>query len=62
MKLVAYYHVLLINNWKEIVTEQLTLMKRSGLYDAVDQIKIGALGGDVRELEQEIKELKAKMN
>jgi hypothetical protein len=55
MKIIAYYHILLINNWREIVTEQLTLMKRSGLYAIVDQVKIGALGKDVKELEQHIK-------
>lgn len=58
MKYTAYYHILLINNWKEIVTEQLTLMKRSGLYNAVDQVKIGALGGSGEELEDYIKDYK----
>ncbi len=39
-----YYHILMWNNWEEIVKEQLALIKKSGLYDEVDKIKIGCLG------------------
>jgi hypothetical protein len=46
MEIRAYYHILLVNNWKEIVIEQLTVMKRSGLYKIAREIKIGALGSE----------------
>jgi hypothetical protein len=48
----AYYHILLINNWRQIVREQLSLMMRSGLYDKLSTIRIGALGPDIEELQE----------
>jgi hypothetical protein len=56
MEIRAYYHILLVNNWKEIVIEQLTVMKRSGLYKIAREIKIGALGSDLKELEAVLKD------
>lgn len=56
MKYFVYYHVLLINNWKEIVIEQLTLMQRSGLYDKIDKIKIGCLGEPLDKLQELLKD------
>lgn len=44
MKLLAFYHVLLVNHWVEIVLEQMKYMVDSGLYDAVDKIYVGCLG------------------
>lgn len=44
MKIIAFYHILLINHWVEIVTEQMKCMVNSGLYDAVDKIYVGCLG------------------
>ena len=44
MRTVAYYHILMINNWQEIVEEQLSLLKSSGLYDELTEIKVVCLG------------------
>jgi SAM-dependent methyltransferase len=35
-KVAIVYHCYLVNNWKEIVTDQLARVKESGLYDATD--------------------------
>lgn len=43
-KIYGFYHVLLVNHWQEIVTEQITLLLTSGLYEASESIFIGALG------------------
>ena len=58
MQIRAYYHVHMVNLWKEIVSEQLTTLKRSGLYDKLESITIGALGGilESNDLEELIKE------
>jgi len=32
------YHTFLVNNWKEVILQQLTRLKESGLYDACDVI------------------------
>lgn len=55
MKYIAYYHVLMVNNWESIVKEQLSLLRKSGLYDKLDAIKIGALGDDIDRLNKIIK-------
>lgn len=44
-RIFGYYHVLMVNHYMDIVLEQLQLLKDSGLYDAVDKIYIGCLGG-----------------
>lgn len=41
----------MINNWKEIVLSQLSLLKKSGLYDECETIRISALGEPIKELE-----------
>lgn len=46
MKIIAYYHILLINNWEEIVKSQVELINESGLIDEIEEIKIGCLGSD----------------
>lgn len=43
-KIVIFYHVCELGNWKEIVEEQLNLIKSSGLYSKVESINIGFLG------------------
>jgi len=42
----------MLNGWRDIVREQLRVLKTSGLYDECDGIYIGALGEGIRELEQ----------
>ena len=52
MKYKAFYHVLMINEWESIVKEQLSLIVRSGLYDELDSIYIGALGTGIDRLRE----------
>ncbi len=40
----GFYHVLLVNHWREIVAEQVNEMVASGLYDAATEFEVGALG------------------
>lgn len=62
MNIIAYYHVLTINNWEEIVEEQLQLIEESGLYDKLRYIKIVCLGKHKDELLEIIEYLpKAKI-
>lgn len=46
MKINVFYHCYLINNWREVVTEQFDLMHKSGLYDECEQIHAYLIGGD----------------
>jgi hypothetical protein len=55
MKLKVFYHILMINDWEKIVKEQLNLIVRSGLYDEIDSIEIGALGNDIEKLQKIVK-------
>lgn len=43
-KIVGFWHLLLINHYEEVIREQLNCILDSGLYDAVENIYIGALG------------------
>lgn len=52
MKYKAYYHILMINDWKSIVREQLDLLVRSGLYDELECCCIGALGVGIDSLKE----------
>lgn len=54
-KIVGFYHVCLINNWREIVLEQLQLMQQSGLMDAIDKLFVGCVGE--RELQLELQQM-----
>ena len=40
----GFYHVLLVNHWREIVAEQVGEMVASGLYDAAAEFEVGVLG------------------
>jgi hypothetical protein len=42
--LIAFWHIATINNWYEIVDEQLGKLIRSGLLDALEHVYVGALG------------------
>lgn len=44
MRTVAFWHVVTINNWVEIVYEQLGKMHASGLYDYLDDLFVTVLG------------------
>ncbi len=52
MKLKAYYHIYMINDWEAIVKEQLRLIVKSGLYEQLDSFKIGAIGEDIDRLKK----------
>lgn len=45
-KLRGYYHILAINHYKSVVSEQVQMMVDSGLYDACEKISIGLLGNN----------------
>jgi hypothetical protein len=40
MPIVGYYHICAINNYHSIVQDQITALKRSGLFDATDHINV----------------------
>lgn len=44
MKIKGFWHIAMINNYFDIISEQFKLMKDSGLYDACDVIYAGCLG------------------
>lgn len=50
MKTILYYHILTINNWEEIVDEQLMLIEESGLYDNLTEIQVSCLGCQIETL------------
>jgi hypothetical protein len=39
-----FIHICCIENWKEIFEEQIDIIKKSGLYNIIEKIKIGILG------------------
>ena len=43
-KIALFYHICELGNWKQIVDEQLNLIKSTGLYDKAESINIGFLG------------------
>ena len=44
MKRYIYIHVACINHWSDVFSSLLGRIKQSGLYDAVDEIRLGILG------------------
>lgn len=42
----GFWHILLINHWYSIVSEQMRILLTSGLYDKSEEINIGCLGGE----------------
>jgi len=52
----GFMHIYQINNWEEIVEEQIQRMKNSGLWDEMDTLFIGFLG------KEEIREFSKKVN
>ena len=44
MKRYIYIHVACINHWSEVFSSLLQRIKKAGLYDAVDEIRLGILG------------------
>jgi hypothetical protein len=42
--IVGFMHVCMINDWMDILDEQVTIMKESGLYDEMRVCNIGAIG------------------
>jgi len=53
MVIYGFYHICLINDWSEVVNEQINKLIDSGLYEKSDAIYIGALGSS-----EEVKNLK----
>lgn len=56
--ILVVYHCHLVNNWKEIVTDQLTRVKNSGLYDSADQfwVTVNLMNETEDEFKQHVKE------
>jgi len=46
------YHIATINNWKDIVNEQLTKVEKSGLGDACDHLTISITGSHIAQMEK----------
>lgn len=46
MTIKLFWHVCMINQWADIVKEQLTLIIRSGLYDRCSSVNIGCVGDE----------------
>jgi len=46
MKIYGFYHICTINNWKEIVQEQLCKIVKSGLYDETEKIFVSIIGNE----------------
>ena len=40
----GFWHIMMVNEYLQIVTEQLRLMKDSGLYESVDKLHLGCIG------------------
>lgn len=51
MKTYIYIHVCCINNWKEIYNSMLDDIKKSGLYEYVNQIRCNILTPDLNDIE-----------
>lgn len=49
-KTLGFYHVCMINHWKNIVKDQVKLILDSGLYERTDKILVGCVGKDVDDL------------
>lgn len=43
-KIYGFWHIYMVNNFVQVIEEQLNMMKDSGLYDAAEQIMIGLVG------------------
>jgi len=44
MKIKGFWHIMMANNYYEVITEHFKIMKSSGLYNACDVIYVGCLG------------------
>lgn len=42
--IIGFVHVYMVNHWKDILVEQISLMRISGLYDRVKNIYVGCIG------------------
>ena len=43
MKIKIFWHILMVNSWYTVVSEQMRILLTSGLYDACEEINIGAI-------------------
>jgi len=44
MMIKLFWHICMVNHWRDIVREQIVLLTTSGLYDACSEIHIGCVG------------------
>jgi hypothetical protein len=49
-KIYVYFHICLINNWVEVVTDMYNLIMQSGLLDVIDELCLSVLGTDLKML------------
>ena len=52
MSIRIFYHLFLVNEWRHVFEFHLKQMRRSGLYDACDQVHVGAVYDDDRALSE----------
>lgn len=50
-KIIGFWHIGAVGDWRRIIGEQYSKVRRSGLYDASDRIVVGFIGGRNREQE-----------
>src|SRR3990172_9295201 len=44
MKKIIFWHNYLVNNWKDLISDQFKTLYQSGLYDAADKVCCGVVG------------------
>ena len=52
MSIRIFYHLFLVNEWRRVFEFHLKQMRRSGLYDACEQVHVGAVYEDARALSE----------
>ena len=52
MSIRIFYHLFLVNEWRRVFEFHLKQMRRSGLYDACEQVHVGAVYDDARALSE----------
>ena len=50
MSTTIFFHVAILNNYQNIINELVDDIKESGLYDYVDDIQVGIVGGNVNSI------------
>ena len=52
MRISIFYHLFLVNEWRQVFEFHLEQMRRSGLYEACERLHVGAVHNDARALSE----------